>query len=96
MILLVLLLAQSAPDTNDLLKYLGPFVVFAVPTTFWIRDLLARLRASQAREALLTDRLVEIAERSTPALADAVRLNSEISQVLPKVLDELRYRRREP
>jgi hypothetical protein len=92
-VLLVLIspfLAQEAPASGEVLKYLGPFIVFAVPTGLWLRDLISRLQASVAREQLLSDRLVELAERSTPLLVT-------VADTLPKVVRELerRERRRE-
>lgn len=88
---LLTLFGQESQPTGDVLKYLGPFVVFAVPTTFWIRDLSSRLKSSTQREQLLSDRLVELAERSTPVLAT-------VAETLPKVVKELERReaRREP
>lgn len=90
--LLLSLVAQETPvATGDVLKYLGPFVVFAVPTLFWIRDLQLRVRESTKREQLLSDRLMELAERALPVL-------TQVAEELPKVVKELERRelRREP
>jgi hypothetical protein len=82
---LLTLFGQESPDSGAVLRYLGPFVVFAVPTTFWIRDLSSRLKSSIEREQLLSDRLVELAEKQTPALAS-------VAETLPKIVKELERR----
>jgi len=84
-ILLILAQEGTPVPTGDVLKYLGPFVVFAVPTLFWIRDLQLRVRESTKREQLLSDRLVELAERALPVL-------TQVAEELPKVVKELERR----
>jgi hypothetical protein len=54
---------------------------------FWVRDLSQRLKSSVEREQLLSDRLVELAERSTPLLVT-------VADTLPKVVRELERRER--
>jgi hypothetical protein len=81
----VALMAQEAPVTGELLRYLGPFAAAALALGMWIRDLSQRLKASVEREQLLSDRLVELAERSTPLLAT-------VADTLPKVVRELERR----
>jgi hypothetical protein len=65
--ILVLLVAQEAsPVTGELLRYLGPFAASVLIGGMWVKDLSQRLKSSVEREQLLSDRLVELAERSTP------------------------------
>jgi hypothetical protein len=87
---MVVVLAQETPVSGELLRYLGPFAAAALALGMWIRDLSQRLKSSVAREQLLSDRLVELAERSTPLLVT-------VADTLPKVVRELerRERRRE-
>jgi hypothetical protein len=89
-ILYLALTAQETAVSGELLRYLGPFAAAALALGMWIRDLSQRLKASVEREQLLSDRLVELAERSTPLL-------STVADTLPKVVRELerRERRRE-
>jgi hypothetical protein len=85
------LMAQETPAvTGEVLRTLGPFSAAVLIGGMWVRDLSQRLRASVAREQLLSDRLVELAERSTPLLVT-------VADTLPKVIRELerRERRRE-
>jgi hypothetical protein len=89
--LLLTLLAQEAPAaTGDVLKTLGPFAASVLIGGMWVKDLSQRLKSSVEREQLLSDRLVELAERSTPLLVT-------VADTLPKVIRELerRERRRE-
>jgi hypothetical protein len=89
--ILVLLVAQEAsPVTGELLRYLGPFAASVLIGGMWVKDLSQRLKSSVEREQLLSDRLVELAERSTPLLVT-------VADTLPKVVRELerRERRRE-
>lgn len=83
LVLVALTVAQTAPAPTDLLTFLGPFVVYAIPTGLWIKELLARSKESRDREQVLSDRLVELAERTLPAI-------TENTKVLGEVLEELR------
>jgi hypothetical protein len=78
-----LVLTQQVPATGDLLNYVGPFIVYAIPTGLWLKELLARSKESREREQILSDRLVELAERTLPAI-------TANTKVLGEVLDELR------
>jgi LytS/YehU family sensor histidine kinase len=82
-LIVVVSLAQDVPASTSLLSALGPFIVYAIPTGMWIRELLARSKESRNREQVLSDRLVELAERTLPAITENTR-------VLGEVLDELR------
>lgn len=77
--------AQTAPSSGDLLQFLGPFAVYAVPSSLWLRDLSARLKEAQRREQLLNDRLLELAERSLPAMTENTRVLSEVADELKRM-----------
>jgi hypothetical protein len=84
--LLMVVLAQEVPaGTGEVMRTLGPFSAAVLIGGFWVRDLQGRLKSSTAREQLLSDRLVELAERSLPVM-------SKVAEELPRVVRELERR----
>jgi hypothetical protein len=91
MLLAVWIITQEAPaGTADLLKTLGPFSAAVLIGGMWVRDLTTRLREAEKRERLRDDKMLELAERALPALANASKVNEDAARLYTQVLDELR------
>lgn len=87
--LLAILWAQdAAPLSSDLFKTLGPFAAAVLICGAWIRDQGQRMSEKDRRIEQLTDRNVEMAERTLPLLTD-------VANLLRELLEENRRARRD-